>query len=381
MKRAFKYAIFLTILALFPQFSSAAEIITDDSVNIADDQVISENLYIGSGRAHLFGKSLKDTTVVAGQSILAGEYVEDVTVISGASFSDGVFGEDLKAVGSNVTVSGKVSGDLLIVGGTVKIEKRAELNGDVIIVAGTLVSKGQIKGDAKIVSGSVDIDGVVEGDMVVTTQNLEFGPEAEVSGIVNYFAPKKVELLEGTIISGDLIYNQINSIRESQVVERAVLNFFNFWMVLKFITTLVIAFLLIYIFKYFSQQIARSSKKSFLKMFVIGLLSLFLVPIISLVFLISLFALPLGIILMLFYGVVLLLSPAISGIILGFIVWKWIRPKDDIKVSFQTATLGVIILTLLQFIPYVGGLIKFIFFVVSVGAVYYYIIQRVRGNI
>jgi hypothetical protein len=78
---------------------------------------------------------------------------------------------------------------------------------------------------------------------------------------------------------------------------------------------------------------------------------------------------------------ILIISGAISGIVLGALikkVFKKGKDGDGFEISFQTATLGVILLAIVQFVPYIGELSRFVFYVVSVGAVAHSVYMNIR---
>lgn len=352
-----------------------SEVILDDST------VINDNLYIGAGKANISGNLGSDTSVIAGESVLSGTFGEDVISVSLSTFSNGTFNEDVRIVGPEVVVTGTVNGDLFVVGGNVRITETAKLNGELVVIGGRVTFLGELKGKAKIVAGVVMIDGALLSRSTITTQRLSIGQNAVVDDTLFYFSPSQAKTDSGAIIKKPLKYNPVSRVSDSQIWERFIVNVSDFWLVLKFVTTLFIAFILVYIFKVFSQFVADQSRKSFLKMLLTGFLSFFLIPIFAVVCLVSLFALPVGIILIMIYGIMLILIPALSSIIVGMLLWNLTHKKDHHKkVNFQIATIGVIFLTFVQFVPFIGSLINLLLIFVSLGVTVYYLYSEIRGN-
>lgn len=373
------FGIFVLILGFFPANISAADLRMESTVNISESNSIGENLYIGAVQAIILGTAKHDTAVVSGKSVLAGVFEKDVISISIETVSEGQFNEDLRIVGPNVVVSSEVAGDLFVAGGNVLITKEASIGGDLVVIAGNVNIEGDIKGKTKIVAGLVNIAGTLQGRAAVTTQKLTVGPGAKTLANVFYFAPERAVISSDASIEIPLKYNAIGTINDSQFLERALLSVNDFWILFKFVTTLVMSFILVYVFKVFSQSIVDLSRKDFWRMLVFGFVFAFLIPILALVFMISLFALPIGLILLLFYAFLFIVTPALSGILIGMVIIRLFH-RDHHEISFVDAMIGVVALIVIQFIPLVGSIFSVIMFLVSVGSIVYYLHLRFRGK-
>lgn len=382
MKRVYSQTIFFALLLLgfFPFVSDAAELRMETTVTTSVENKVNDNLYVGAGRALLLGTAVGDASVLAGESILAGTFEQDVLSVAGETIAEGVFEEDLRIIGGDALITGTVEGDLFVVGANVVIDERAELYGDVVLVGGNMEIAGTLKGNLKVVSALTDISGTLEGRTTITTQRLVLSEGARIIADVFYFAPKEVEQADGVVLEKQLRYNPIGKIQESQILQRILLNFSVFWIVLKFVTTLVVAFILVYMFKVFSQYAALQTQTTPMKMLTLGTVTTLGTPILALAFIISLFALPLGLIMISIYVTMFLLAPALSGIVAGVLLFKLVRPKVHLEVGFHHAALGVFILALIALIPYVGSVVTIIFFLISIGIMVYYLYFRIRGK-
>lgn len=367
---------FLTIFALFvlilPISASAFTVQSAPDINISGDQIIEDNLYLLGGNINFDNTLDNDLVVISGQSNIKGVVFGDAQIISGSTiFSGEVFG-DARILSSEVNISSNTNGDLVIIAGKVFFNENSILNGDTIIVAGEVNLQGKVLGDLKIVAGKVNIGAEISGNTEITTQKLNINSSTNVTGDFLYFSPEKANVMDGSYLGENFIYNQIESIGENEFIKRTLLSFISFWSIIKFLATLFTAFVLVFVFRVFSQKTSEIAVSQMPKAFLIGLLSILLIPIASLILFASLFALPISIIIFLIYIMVLLLTPAISGMIVGYLINKYFRKNIKLEVDFNSAALGVIVLTFVYFIPYVGGVLRTFFIFLSFGSVMLY---------
>lgn len=373
MKRFFLPFLILFILALAAPFSvDSAEIVTDTNVDLSADSAYYENLYVGAGRSNISSFVEADLTIISGESVISNEVTGDVSVVGGGIDFIGKVEGDLRIIGGSVSVSGEVGGDLLVVGGDVFVSKNAKLSNDILLVGGKINFEGASPEKIKIVAGEVYINGELNGQSEITAQSLMIDSSSIINGNFSYYSPQKFIQNDGAQIWASVNYNKINTLRDTGLIKKTIVNFLNFWLLLRFITTLIIAFILIYVFRVFVVEVNKIISNSFWKSLLAGFLTTILLPILFVFLIITLVALPIGFLLMLTFIFLMILSPAISGIFLGSLLRKWFGKKEFI-VDFHSATVGVVVYTLLQFIPIIGDLLRFVLILTALGATVRYL--------
>jgi len=381
--KSLKTVLIVVILGIvfIPISAFAADVRSGQDLTIDSDFSVDENLYIGAGNVRVESDVLADLSVIGGEVEVSSNITGDTILTGGNIIFSGHANDDLKIIGGTVIVSGTVEKDLVVVGGTIKILEGAQINGDLILIGGEAYFSGSVKNRTKIVAGVVDLNGTLNGASQITTQKITFNSKANVIGSLSYFAPASAYEVSGANLVGDIKFNQIESLKDSSFVKSTILNILSFWILLRFVTTLLLAFILVYIFKVFSQSTADFAVGNFLRSFLIGLSAIVLVPIISIILGVSLFAIPVSALLMLAYVFVGILSTAVSGIILGILLKKFFKKNlENYEVSFQMSTLGVVVLTLLQFMPIIGELTRIVFYLVAFGAISHYIYMNIRWS-
>jgi hypothetical protein len=378
------FTAFLFIFS-FPQITNAAEIITNSEVYLDVNNTYTENLYIGAGLAEIDSQIKADLTVLGGENFIKSIVDSDIFVGGGTTeFSGEVFG-DLRVISGEVIISGTVHGDLLIIGGDVQITDQSNILGDILIIGADVNISGDAIAKTKIVSASTFINSYVSGVTEITTQNLILGSNAIINGEFFYYSPNKLIEKDGSVIVGNITFNQINSIQNTSIIKKALVSFLSFWFVLRFITTLLIAFILVYIFKVFATETTNFALKSLWKSLFAGILTIILLPISVVILFVSLIGMPIALIIILGLLLFMIISPAIAGIYVGAWIREFIihiKNKEKVsdweyKIDFHTATLGVILLTVLQFVPIIGGLIRSIITIVALGAIARFIYKAI----
>lgn len=381
MKKAYiKLALILFVFTVLvaPSNISAATIRTDKAANIAQDENISGNIYLAGGEPKVLGNTDGDLVVVGNNVEISGNVNGDVFSAGGNLNIKGNVNGDVRVVGGAIVVEKNISGDLVVIGSEIKITPGTVIGGDLILIGASVSLENETNTPVLVISGVTLISGKILGTANITSEKIDILKDAEINGELSYFSPRQAILEEGSKVSGSVSFNKVDSIRENGLVQHTIVSFLNFWMLFRFVTTLILTFVLVYVFKIFSQKTSLKSIQSFWKSLLIGLVSFIFIPVVVIIFLASLILFPIAILLGMLYVGVFIISTSIAGIALGALMKKTFSKNKTLEVSFQTATLGVIILTLLQFVPVLGDITRFLFILSAFGSVWFYFYEKVR---
>lgn len=373
-----KLLFLLTLVFFLTPFSvNAAELLGGRNVYIGPDTTFDENIYVGAGKIDIRGNVNSDLVVFGGEVSVSNEVTGDLLIFGGnVNFQGKVIG-DVRIVGGDIHIYGQIDGDLIILGGNVDLEEGMNLQGETIIVGGDIGVRGDSEMGIKIIAGNVKVNSKISGPIDITTQYLHLGENANIEGTLQYYAPQQFSEMNGAQVVGEVSFNEIKNFKEISFIKRAVVSFTSFWFILQFITTIIIAFILIYIFRVFSFGASHIAVHSFWKSLLVGILALVLVPTLILLFTLSLVALPIGLLLLLSLIFFSIISVALAGIFIGAWARNSFSKTKDFVVSFQSATVGIIFLTALQFIPILGSFIRTVLVIVALGATLRYIHRNI----
>ena len=132
-------------------------------------------------------------------------------------------------------------------------------------------------------------------------------------------------------------------------------------LVLKFFGMLVVGMILIYLWPKFFPHVVARVKKHRVKTLFIGLATLILTPIISVILMITVIGLPLALIIMATWVAMLYIAKVMAAWLVG----KWLKDKlfTNYKWSaISVLALGVFIYVIISKIPVIGWLAVFILF-------------------
>jgi hypothetical protein len=368
-------------LFLFSHSVSAATFKNVNELKTADTEVYNDNSYFLTAKSDVSGFFEKDLFIVSGESNFNGVVNGDLLIIGGTVNISGKVLGDVRVIGGEVSVKGELENDLVVIGGKVDVEQGANIKGQSLFVGGETNLNAVTNNPVKIISAKTFLNSETRSGVEVTTQDLIFGGGAKIVDGITYYAPMKALEQPGSVLSGSVNFNPISPVQDTNFVKRAVISFVSFWLILKFVTTLLIAFILAYVFRVFTKRVTDISLNSFGKSLLLGLLTIFVVPIIIILLLVSLVASPIGLLALMFFISLMIIVPAISGIMAGALIRKLVTKQDQYVIDFSTVAIGVVVLTFVSFVPYLGDITKIILNLVAIGAVgrhIYSVIFKIR---
>ena len=376
----YKHVSFLLLIIslLTTGLVSAAEIVTSEDVLV--DNAVNDSYYITGSNVTIDDDILSDLNVLGNNITVNSNVSGDFHAAGKNIVINGDVGDDLMILGGYVELRGSVKGDLLIFGGKVLIGEDSIISGDSIVLGGEFEYLGNTNGDLNAINGNVNLNGYVGGNSVITTQKLIVGGFFDTSDIssVVYFAPEKADVSEE--LDSAFVYNRTKEWKESRLIQSNLSSFFGFWSLLRFITTIVMIYLIIHLFKPFTNTVVNFGDNKWLSSLIIGLIVTIAIPAISILLMVSLIGLPLGIILLTVFSIVFIIRVAVASMIVG----GWTKSLYEKRKSANHkhtnlffSTIGLIILLLVKMIPYIGEMIYIGVCLMAIGAIMHYLYKTV----
>lgn len=218
----------------------------------------------------------------------------------------------------------------------------------------TLTFSGEIKGNATINSKNITLKNNDDNDQSLT---------CKISGNLSYSSKQEIEIPEG-IVSGETTYSNYTSISSKSILS----NIWNY--ILSLITLLLCVYVIYLLISKFApnciEKISNISALALLKYFGIGLGFLILIPIISLLLFISNVGSILGVILVLIYVILIIISKPIFIISIAKFVTSKVQNKFNVYLYIFAIT---IILSLISLIPILGFVVSAIVKLIGFGMI------------
>ena len=320
-------------------------------------------------------------------TVRANETVEDTLLAAGNIVRvEGVVNGDLLAFGGTVEIRGTVKGDLvsfakrIVVSGTVegniyncsnsldldgqlghslyglmqslRVNDRGRVGEGMVVGAGDVTLEGEVNRSVTLYAGNADVSGSIGRELTMAGDNLTLTNTARIGGNLSARVHdlKNVHIADGATITGS---------REIQVFQkpnRFTHPKFYFFQAVWLAAAMLVGWLGLVLFPSFFQASTHAVGAGW-RSLGLGFAVLAGVPVAIVVIAITLVGLPASLMLLMFYLVAIYLAKVWVGAFLGQMLLK---PTGVTKSDWLLGLLvGLLILTVVRFIPYLGGLVHF----------------------
>jgi cytoskeletal protein CcmA (bactofilin family) len=380
--RGMKYIhlIFLSafIFVCITQSASAYEVKVQPDISIDKNFTSTENLYLASLRTAFDSTYDKDVVSASYDQTISGTIFGDVTLLGKNIVLKGESFGDVRIIADTVTISGVVNKDLIIIARKVLIAPDAIVNGDTLILAQKVDAQGQFLGQSQITASQVSISGSIVGMTTITGSKISFISGAKILSDLSYFSPQRALIEPGVEIQKQLNFNQIQSIEQNDIVKKIFFAFVSFWAIIKLTATLFVIFILTQLSRVFLQRITDIVRVKKATLLLTGIISSFAIPLLILILFGSVVLIPVSIIVAAVFVIMIILLPAMSAIITASLYQIYVQKQNKGSVDFKISALALVFLTFVGFVPYVGSFVVYLMYILSFGAMTYYLYEQVR---
>ena len=342
-------------------------------------------------------------------TVAANETVDDTLLATGNIVRvEGVVNGDLLAFGESVEVRGTVKGDLVsfakrtVVSGTVegniynfsnsldldgqlghsiyggmqslRVNDRGRVGHGILVGAGDVTIEGEVNRDATLYAGNADVSGRIGRELSMAGDSLTLTNTARIGGNLSVRVRdlKKVHIADGATITGTRDI-QIR-VRQSHFARPK----FYFYRAVWLAAAMLVGWLILILFPGFFQASTHAVGSGW-RSLGLGFGVLAGVPVAIVLSAITVVGLPVSLILLAFYLVAIYLSMIWVGAYLGRMILK---PTTETKGDWLLALLvGLLILTVIRYIPYLGGFVHFVVICLGLGAFAWQLYRALRPAI
>jgi cytoskeletal protein CcmA (bactofilin family) len=364
--------LFLVLFTLLPlRISSATRFKTKDNIFIPESQVIRDDLFMGGENIKMDGRVEGDLFAGCRTMILTGQ-VSGSVLAAGQNLD--ILGEvegSVRALSQTTNINGTIKRNVMSFGASLNIRHTGKVKGDVTALGNELTVAGEIGRRLRATVGSVVISGTINGDVDIKANSITLMPTAKIKGNFKYKSKKEAEIESGAQITGVTEWIKITPKDKKDDGCCPGEGFFSTKnIVVKFLlllASLVTGWFLIIISKRYVQAAEKMVFASFLKSLGLGFILMICIPIGIVILLITLIGIPIAIITLFAYLVLLYIAKIFVGIALGKKILTGFAKDKEASLGWSLI-LGLILLTILTNIPYVGWLICFVIVFTGFGA-------------
>lgn len=322
----------------------------------------AKNLYVVGSLINL-NQATGGDLVAAGGTINLDNAVEKDTIVAGGTLNiGGEIGDTLRAAGFTINVRKAVLGDAVLVGGTINIDHDANIGGDLVVAGGTVNASSRVTGNTTLVGGSVVLGGETMGDVIVRANKLVILPSAKIANL-KYYGPGQPEIQAGSVVGHVDVY------KVDYMQKKPARGFNPVGFVLKLLILIISGLVLIWVFKGRSHAISKLVVQKPWASLLTGLIVLVAMPLSALVCIVFFgLGLYVGLFLSFFY-VALLLFGFLAGMVTsgGWINQK-LTKRAEMLLDWQAVVIGAAAVCFVGIIPFVGGLLVFLWTLIALGA-------------
>jgi hypothetical protein len=288
------------------------------------------------------------------------------------AFAKGLLDDQIIA-GSNYSLaSGETQdGSLIVFGGNVSIDNGAVVNGDIVIFGGNLDLSGEVNGSVIGLGSNSNLSATasISGDLVSLGGGFQRDPEAQILGqvITEGQLPLRVAIPSITIPEIQPGLPRLDYRANTPI--NIVLSIF--WFLFRVFITAALAILVVLLFpkptERTSQAIARQPMLSFL----VGLLTLIVMPIILVVMSLTILLIPIAFIAAVLLAAILFYGWVSMGYFLGLRMMGMFKVgwAPAVAAGVGTFTLSFVAWLFSSAVPCVGWLLPWLLAMFGVGAV------------
>ncbi|MDZ5646105.1 polymer-forming cytoskeletal protein [Nitrospirillum sp. BR 11828] len=337
------------------------------------------------GSVIALGDSVQLNSTVAGSAVL----------ISSSATVNGTVADSLIVVSGSTTLSGQVGGDVVLVAGNIDMVKGSVVSGDATLLGGEVTMDGTVTGDVAVKGGDLTVSGTIMGDVDATSGKLILKPGAHIMGDVTFSGGQALELPAGAHIEGKVQYkgdgvkshrhHDADADEESGTDTRG--NHHSGWhiwmpwfggigMISFGVGMLLVGAVLYILFPGAVTNVAAGIAGDPGPAAVKGLVLLVGVPLFSMVCLITIIGIPVALVLGFAYVLALMVAMPLAGFALADMVTQRRGPPVSPGDRIRRYALVVLILAVLQLIPFVGGLVKFGLLMMGLGGLVSHLRRR-----
>lgn len=340
---------------------------------IAASQVTASAETSDAGNTYLAGSDLKIVRPVAGDLIAAGGRISvEENIGADAALAGGTVDirapvmQDLRVAGGTVNINKAIGGDLVAAGGTVRVEPTATISGSAWLSGGEVNVDGRIGRGAKIYGNKITLAGEIDGDTHLYGKQIVLTPTAHINGNLFYASPVEFPQNQRSQVSGMIKRVETPEGWKAPGAGRGAFS----WLHPIFLVSMLICGMLLYLL--FPNAVAgaeQTMEQHPVWSLLTGLVVLFIVPPLAILFMVTVIGLPVGFTLLLLYPLTLLLGYLATAFLLGkklAVAMKHTGPLSLTKQALFLA-LALLILSLALAIPFLGGFILILVIMTGVG--------------
>lgn len=364
----FRSALF-TILFILSSASVAQAATQGSSWPATPEATVTKNVYAFGATLVRTAATPGDYTAAAGSIVLAGPIKNDALLLAGSVASRAAIAGDLRIVGGTVNVSEAVAGDLAVLG--LKVYDSAPIGGDVLVAGGEVSLGAGAHGPVTIYGNTVTLAGTYDDSVhIVASGSITLASSTVIHGALTYSAPEKADIPDTAVISGGITREGSSFLPNADASRLIGFASVVIFILARILGALILAGLLAGLFprlaEALSQRAHTAKPRTMLLTMLLGFAALSATPILLLLLALTFVGIGLSLLMLIAYALLALLSFVYAGILVGAAIARRFSHRET--VLWRDGVVGILLLSLIPFVPVVGWFVVALLTLYAAGA-------------
>lgn len=360
---------FLSTVPLYAQTVNIEEDSGPENVVLASNTTVNEDYFSVAETVTIDGTINGDAYLVGSEVNINGIINGDLLALAGTVNVNGKVNGNIRTAAGSININTPVGGNVTTLSGETILAPNATVSGSLATFTGALIVDAPVQKGMTIGAGSATLSNTVGGNITAGVETLDLEDGTIVKGNLNYWSTTPANMSTDTTVIGE--FNHYIPDNSNDISKDQILAFFAslaaIFMVISFFSALLIGLLLIKLAPNHMDQVALAATEHTGKSLLYGFITLIVVPIAIIILLLTLIGIPLALIALAAYCIILYVSKIAASYAIGRALLTRTNKKHTRR--GWMLLLGLVILSIVEFIPFIGWMISFGALLIGMGSI------------
>jgi cytoskeletal protein CcmA (bactofilin family) len=383
----------LTLLAAATNVN-ATLFLNPDKPDFKADSVYNDDVVLSGGTIKLDSRIEGDLIGFCYEIVESGSVDGNFNVFCYSVQDLGSVGGSLRAFARDISCNAPVGRNFIAFGQEINIGPDAVIGRDAHIFGQDVTVESQVNGNLEVEASRAELSGKVSGKFSFEGNELIIGPNAVIDGDLDYESPEKAEIPTSARITGEVRWTPSESKEKKEPALFTVARVFS-WLIphrayflglafmsmiffvgsaipfptglavfILWFTLLVSGNLLLLFTGGLSSRTEKVLKEKTLPSIGLGFAIMLLIPIVSLILLLTIFF---GGMVILLYGAACFVGAVYASLFIGRRICILLNIGSESSKGYGCYSLGVVVLVALSYIPIIGYLLSLLVVMMGLG--------------
>lgn len=341
------------------------------TLTIAQNEIVNDSLVACGEAVEIDGVVNGDLFTAARSITVRGTVKGNIFSFSKNAEVDGSVGGSIFGFAQHAIVRGHVGHSIYAFAQFLRVEPGSQVAADTVVAGDEVNLAGKIEGGVMAFASVLNVRADIGRNILARAREINLDNPAHVAGglTARVRQSSDVRIADGVTIGGP---KEIKLIVHRSRFSRP---WFYIWRLIGLVGAFVVGWITLYLFPGFFQKAVRRAGDGW-RTFSLGFALLFAIPFGSVLVALTLIGLPLALISLGLFLIALRLATIVVGAYLGWMLFKPAEPRSP--EGLMGLFFGLLILTVVFQVPFLGALVKFLTSVLGLGALAWQLYQMRR---